>query len=151
MYRRLIILLTIAVMALCGCRVNNGDIGDYFGAWLLYSMTVDGEVPEDFNPEQTYWEFQNNIVQISRVSYMFEKKGRWGTWSEDDNTLLLNFTHYQEGYEPGSAQYRAPEWLGFPQNSIIPLTFVSRSSKRMELTWRDVEGKIYVYSLRKLW
>lgn len=150
MRHRLIILL-LPLLMFCSCRVNNGDIGDFFGSWLMESMTVDGEVPDDFNPELTYWEFQNNLVSISRVEFMYDKESRWGTWSEDGNHLLLNYTHYSQGLNPGTGQYTAPEWLGFPPNSVISLTFVTRSSKRMSLTWTDYEGHVYVYSLRKIW
>ncbi len=38
--------LTFAVCALIlsllsSCRMNNGDIGDFFGTWYMESMTVD--------------------------------------------------------------------------------------------------------------
>lgn len=138
-------------MTLAACRMNNGDIGDYFGSWLLYDMTVDGVTPESFNNEETFWEFQNNIIQISRVDEFYDKEGRWGTWSEEDGKLLLNFTHFDYGTNPGTGQYAAPEWIGFPKKGIITLTFVSRSSKHMTLSWHDSTGAIYIYSLRKIW
>lgn len=150
MRQRLTIIL-LAVMVFCSCKVNNGDIGDFFGSWLMYSMTVDGDIPEDFNPEQTYWEFQNNLICISRVEFMYDKESRWGTWSEDDNELRLNYTHCSQGLNPGTGQYRAPDWLGFPPNRVLSLSFVARSSNRMSLTWTDDNGRIYVYSLRKIW
>lgn len=150
MIQRFVIAL-ITIMSLASCRVNNGDIGDFFGSWLLYSMTVDGETPQNFDPEETFWEFQNNIIAISRVDYMYDKDSHWGTWSEDDGTLQLDYTHFESGVNPGSAQYSAPQWIGFPKRGIFQLTFVSRSSKHMTLSWHDSEGRIYVYSLRKIW
>ena len=150
MIKRFVIIF-ITLLALGACRTNNGDIGDYFGSWLLYDMTVDGVPPESFDNEETFWEFQNNIIQISRVDELYDKDGRWGTWSEDDGKLELNFSHYDFGTNPGTGQYAGPEWIGFPKKGIITLTFLSRSSKQMTLSWHDPAGAIYVYSLRKIW
>ena len=141
----------VTLLALASCRMNNGDIGDFFGSWLLYSMTIDGETPDKFNPEETFWEFQNNIIEISRVDFMYDKDGRWGTWSEDDDKLVLDFTHFEYGVNPGTIQFAGPEWIGFPKQGVISLTFVSRSSKHMTLSWHDTNGRIYVYSLQKIW
>ena len=145
MLKRLTIILTILI-AFCSCRVNNGDIGDYFGSWLLYDMKVDGETPDDFDPEQTFWEFQNNIIQISRVLFMYEKYGCFGTWGEKDGTLLLNFSHHDI-----NMSYGAPNWIGMVADEIMHLTINSRESKRMTLSWTSPTGRLYVYSLRKIW
>lgn len=150
MVKRLVIVF-ITILTLASCRMNNGDIGDLFGSWLLYSMTVDGEAPENFNSEETFWEFQNNIVSISRVYYMYDKDVHWGTWSEADGQLQLDYTHFESGVNPGTGQYSSPQWLGFPKRGIFQLKFVSRSSKRMTLSWYDSEGRMFVYSLRKIW
>ena len=150
MGRRLLMII-LPLLLFCSCRMNNGDIGDLFGSWLLYSMTVDGQTPEDFDAEETVWEFQNNIISISRVEFMYDKESRWGTWSEADGKLLLNYTHHEHGVNQGTAKYSAPEWLGFPPNQIIPLTFVERTSNRMSLTRTSENGEVYVYSLRKIW
>lgn len=150
MMKKLIFTFFIAVV-LCGCRFNNGDIGDFFGSWLLESMTVDGAEPEDFDGESTYWEFQNNIIRISRVSSYLDIESRWGTWIDDGSQLFLDFTHYEDGVDPGSGQYRAPEWLDMPQNEVIALTFEKRASRRMTLWRTDALGRRVVYSLRKIW
>lgn len=150
MLKKLSIILMI-LMALASCRVNNGDIGDFFGSWLLYDMKIDGETPEDFDPEATFWQFQNNIINIGRVEFMYEHFGHWGTWSEEGDQLLLNYTHHDGGNPPGEGEYQAPEWLGFTPNEILRLTFVSRSSGKMVLTWTNPDGLIYTYSLKKIW
>lgn len=151
MLKRFVSIFILFAVAISSCRVNNGDIGDLFGSWLLYSMTVDGETPEHFNPEETYWEFQNNIIEISRVGLMFDKEGRWGTWTEDDDRLTINYTHFEFGINPGTLQYAAPEWLGFPRKGVFALDIISRSSTRMILSWQDSSGSTFVYSLRKIW
>ncbi len=149
MIARLLIFVLLSVAAM-SCRTNNGDIGHLFGSWLLEDMTVDGETPEDFDPEVTFWSFQNNIIRISRVGFMYEHDDRWGTWTEEDNQLILNFTHHDNISAPGTYPYLAPQWLGFPANSLIPLEYVSHSSSRMVLKWQGVNGVTYIYSLRKI-
>ena len=52
--KKIISIMLVAVV-FCGCRMNNGDIGDFFGSWLLYSMTIDGKEAEGFDTESTYW------------------------------------------------------------------------------------------------
>lgn len=148
--KKIIFILLIAV-TMGSCRVNNGDIGDFFGSWLLYSMTVDGNEAPGFNPEETFWEFQNNIIEISRVDERFDKSGRWGTWSETDSDLLLDFTHSDDKYAPGTDIYQAPEWLYMPANEVIVLHFTERKATRMKLGWTDREGRLISYALRKLW
>lgn len=141
----------LVAVAFCGCRMNNGDIGDFFGSWLLYSMTIDGNEAENFDTESTYWEFQNNIIEISRVDSHYQKWGRWGTWVDDGDRLLLDYTHGDEDYAPGTDIYQASEWLYFPSNQIIVLNFVERQSKRMVLSMQDDKDRRIVYSLRKIW
>lgn len=145
------ILMLIAMLALCACRMNNGDIGDFFGSWLLYSMTVDGHEADGFDPEMTFWEFQNNIIEISQIDKYHEKSSRWGTWADTDGRLLLDFTHSEAGIAPGTDKYRAPEWLYFPENKVIDLELIERQPKRMILKWHDAEHNEIVYSLRKIW
>ena len=150
MLKRLTIIALLSVI-LSSCRVNNGDIGDYFGSWLLYDMKIDGETPSDFDGEQTFWEFQNNIVQISRVMFMYERDSRVGTWKETGEELLFDFAHHDDNHQAGTSKYRAPEWIGMVSDEIMHLTFDNRSSDRMTLSWHSPDGQLYTYSLRKIW
>lgn len=143
--------IIFAALTFCGCRVNNGDIGDFFGSWLVESLTVDGVTPDDFDDESSYWEFQNNIIKVTYVTDRLETIGRWGTWEDDGQHLLLDFTHCEDGYEPGTEMYQAPEWLYMPAGKVISLTFVSRSPKHMKLSFTDSDGRRIDYSLRKIW
>ncbi len=143
--------IAFLLLTLRACRVNNGDIGGCFGSWLLYDMKIDGETPDDFDPELTFWQFQNNIIDICRVEFMYDRVTHWGTWSEENGKLLLNFMHH-DGDEPsGIGGYSAPAWIGFTSDEIMSLTFVKRESNRMTLSWNSPDGHLYIYSLRKIW
>lgn len=151
MKSRISLLLIILIATLSSCTQNNGNIGPYFGSWLQYDMTIDGEKAPDFKTDETFWEFQNNIIEISRVDGMYEKNGRWGTWEERDGQLLLNFMHHDDQNQVGTSGYRAPEWLYFTSDAIIDLTIVSNKSGQMTLQWHDGDGRLICYYLRKIW
>lgn len=150
MIRRIGILF-IASFILSACRVNNGDIGNYFGSWLVYSVIIDGEPAPDFDSESTFFEFQNNIIFVTTVDKYYDKSYRVGTWSEDDGFLYLDFTHSSANIEAGTDWFQAPEWLYFPSNKVIPLKLFNASSSRMELIYNDSEGRVIQYYLRKIW
>ena len=149
-----ILLIISIILSLAACQ-NDGRIGSLFGTWGLASMTVNGAPAEDVDPELTTWSFQNNIVRIVLDGPHHAWTDRTGTWSrtsrDGKNYLELDFTHGEDDIAPGSGPYKAPEWLGFPENRVVPLEFVKDSSREMILTWTDDDGKVYVYTLKKTW
>lgn len=147
----ILLLFVIPTFLFSGCRINNGDIGPLFGSWLLYSMTVDGQTPDDFSDDSTFWEFQNNIIAITQVDSHFQKHSRFGTWTEDDHTLYLDFTHSTAEYPSGTGSYQAPEWLYMPSGTVIPLIFINANSDHMSLSFNDNSGHTIIYNLRKIW
>lgn len=148
------LLITALIFGFVSCQ-NDGHIGSLFGTWGLMSMTVDGVAPEEFDPSLTTWSFQNNIIRIVLNSENHGWADRTGTWEKESTGgkryLNLNFTHGEDGIEHGTGNYRAPEWLGFPENKIIPLEFVKDSSREMILSWTSDEGHVHIYTLRKTW
>lgn len=151
--KKTLFLLTI-LLSLAACQ-NDGHIGSLFGTWGLQSMTVDGVAPDDFDPSLTTWSFQNNIVRIVLNGDHHAWTDRTGTWEKTSrsgkNYLDLNFTHGSDDVPAGTGGFRAPEWLGFPENKIIPLEFIKDSSREMILTFTSDEGHVYTYTLRKTW
>ena len=142
------------MLSLCACK-NEGNIGPLFGTWALTDITVNGEKPADFIKGQTTWSFQNNIVRIVFDLGPSEYDARVGSWektaSEGHKYLEFNFTHSQDGVEPGTGPYLAPEWLGWPTNRIIRLEYVKDSSREMVLTWMSDGGDSFTYTLKKTW
>lgn len=146
-----VIIAFIASFSFQSCRVNNGDIGDLFGSWLVYDMTVDGTTPADFNPALTYFEFQNNILFITRVDDRYDKYLNVATWTRHDDILSLNFTHSDKNQPAGTGSYAAPEWLLMPSDTILDLHIFNPSSSHMTLSFTDLQGRIITYQLRKIW
>lgn len=138
-------------MTLVACQ-NNGDIGDFYGTWSVSELTVDGEPDSEFAQDSTFFNFQNNIISVERLLDEYGDLERYvGTWSEVGNSLLLDFTHYDNDHAPGQGIYHAPEWLYLPENSIAELEFIERKSRSMTLRYITDEGKEIVYALKKTW
>lgn len=138
--------------ALQGCTSNDGNIGPWFGSWSLTGMTADGTVPADFTPGATVWEFQADVVHITRrADHSTLDRSSWGTWSESSDLLILDFTHSQTGVAPGTGDYSAPTWLGLPANAVSELTIVSHPGRQMRLSFNSPEGVTYQYTLEKTW
>ncbi len=143
-------LLYILLLTVCtACTQNNGYIGSLFGTWALTSMTVNGETPKTFKSDDTFWSFQNTIINVQQVADHYQYVSHYGTWEESDGQLLLNFTHSDDVNAAGEGPYLAPTWIGFPKNEIVELTYVTKKSRHMELTWTNRDGDVFYYILTK--
>lgn len=151
MTKTVFITLLSLVISLTACQ-NNGDIGDYFGTWAVSEMTVDGTPAPDFTPDITFFSFQNNIVFVERLVDTYDDLERYaGTWVDTGDVLRLNFTHSDDAHQPGQGVYHAPDWLYFPENSVIDLKFLEKKSRSMTLQYTTDEGATIVYTLKKTW
>lgn len=136
---------------LSGCRMNNGDIGDFFGTWYVASMTVDGEPDPALDPDRLFWSFQNNLICITITYDHHDSVDHWGSWQEKDDMLYLDFTHHEADTPGGQPPYVAPDILRFPVNSVVALHETKRTSRSMILDWTDDSGHRIVYELKKTW
>ncbi|MDE6276830.1 MAG: lipocalin-like domain-containing protein [Muribaculaceae bacterium] len=144
----------ILALVVCSCQ-NDGHIGNLFGTWSLTEMTVNGQVPEDFESGQTTWNFQNNIIVIILELPHYEYVDRTGTWEKSTSggkkQLILNYTHSEPNIAPGTNLYEAPTWLGFPKNEVFSLDYVKDTGREIILTRTTDSGDKYVYTLKKTW
>ncbi len=148
--------LTVALCALIlsllpSCRMNNGDIGDFFGTWYMESMTVDGEPNPELPHERLFWSFQNHLICITITTDHHDSLDSWGSWQDEDGLLYLDFTHSEGDGDGGLPPYAAPAVLMFPPNSVVALRFAERSPRQMRLEWTDDAGRRIVYELKKTW
>jgi hypothetical protein len=148
---KIIMLYFALAIFLTGCVTNNGDIGLYYGSWALDAITIDGSADASWNSngEWTTWSFQNNIVCISRNNELGEQDERWGTWTETDGKLLLDYRHSDDNAAAGTSQYAAPSWIYIAKNVVTALNIESQTSKVMTLSQTDGQGRKIVYTLRK--
>lgn len=133
------------------CTQNGGDIGPLFGSWHLESMTCDGEPFAQPAGTDTFWNFQGHVVIAILSKGMYETLDFTGTWEQRDGLLVLDYTHSSDNAAPGTQHYRAPYWMGFPENEVIDLTIIKLDNSTMMLSWTSAQGRKYNYNFKKTW
>jgi hypothetical protein len=148
--------LMLAVVAIVMCGVmsgcqNNGDIGPWYGSWLLTEMTVDGEpYTKPFEGDLfVYWSFQNGIVSVTRTDKFYNMDVTYGRWEATDTELLLNFDNTDDLDEDNSSRYGAPTYLLMDPNAVEHLQFVSNNWKTMVLSYVNAQGQKIIYTIKK--
>lgn len=142
-------LLTGAAVA--GCADNNGDIGLWYGVWALESVKVNGTPDTSFDNDGSWtnFQFQNNIVCISRNTALHEKTECWGTWRQQDDRLLLDFGHHDGANPPGTGIYAAPGWIFMTSGTVNSLQIIQAAGKSMTLAMTAADGRQIEYRLKK--
>lgn len=143
--------LFLTLLFFSDCQ-NNGYIGYKFGVWRIDSYIADGQLITDELVSNTTIAFQGEVINV--VALNDEYMGsfdQYGSWSEDGNTLYLNFTHSDNNRPVGSDFYSAPFWLGWTSSQIMTFEVEKHSSR--DMTWRYVspEGVLNIYKLHKTW
>lgn len=140
------VVTAVATLASTGCTQNNGDIGDWFGEWHLRSIEINGAADNGYSGDML-WKFQNNIVEMIVVSG-HTHTGHYGTWSEADGKLILNFTHSDNLHEAGTGKYAPPAQTHLPA-AVVALNIVKLSSSEIILKYEAESGDMIIYTLRK--
>lgn len=148
MKRTLIYMMAAITLLISSCQ-NDGHIGPLFGTWRVDSYTRDGvEVTMDY---ATTFSFQNNIVEVNRLlDNLGDYTRGTGTWSEDGNYLILDFTHYDSDTPAGTGIYSAPSWLGMTSSEVMKMVRII-DGRNMTWTWTAPDGAVCVYHLHKTW
>lgn len=132
-----------------GCTRNNGDIGDLFGIWRLESITADGEEIEFLEGETRAltWSFQSHIILIRTIYDYNESGGFFGTWTKENSVLILNFTHE---IESGAGGFRPPTVLHLNPDGITTLSIHTLTSRHLDVSHVNTDGKEYRYKFKKV-
>lgn len=148
-YTRMMLLTAVLLLAAAttGCD-NNGDIGRWYGSWLLQEITVDGRPYTSWQSDDSWttFAFQNNIVLVQRTNDTHDDLDvAWGTWTETNGTITMNFTHRDD--TDNQYIYLPPAWIGFEPGET---TFtISGPDKALILTTTHTDGSQWAYRLRK--
>ncbi len=141
-----VLMATVLTLA-TGCTRNNGDIGLFFGSWLLTEIKADGTTDEDY-AGNAVWAFQSGVVKMTMVYPWHETSGYFGTWSEHDGYLELDYTHSSADMEAGTGDYSFPPGLHLPAYGRVTMRIDRLTSKEMELSYSS-DGAEYTYNLKK--
>ena len=144
-----LISFTFIILFACSCTRNNGDIGDYFGTWKLNQISINSENDATYKGN-LFWGFQSTVFMMKEVNDTTHTKlEHWGTWEENDNKLLLDFTHSDNNNPQGSTKYSPAKATHLPANAISTLDIIKITGKEMKLQYTDSLGNIYNYDLTK--
>lgn len=119
---------TLLLIAATSCTQNNGDISPWFGYWRMTALTIDGE-PDPAYDGMISWSFQNNIVSINTYDIHHTYSESYGTWSCDDKTLSIDYTH-SDGQGDKAYLYTAPAIMRIPADRPVDFEIVSQSGRR---------------------
>lgn len=144
------LLLASVFILMTGCTHNDGDIGPWFGTWQLENVMIDDKPEEDYHHD-IFWQFQNTVFCMRKVTEMHDAYPRWGTWQEtDDNTTLqLDFTHHDDTHPEGSTIYTPFPETHIKADGVTRLKIVEMSRSKLHLQHTADDGITYSYYLKK--
>ena len=145
------LLLTVLLLA-AGCTRHHGDIGEFFGDWRLDRITADGEEmllypdTDESYPILYTWAFQSTVIRINSIYTHNRLLDCYGTWSESDGILELNFT-YSDNEEGTEYLYTPPKILHLSPDGITRLNIERLADKKMIVSHVGEDGVKYTYYL----
>lgn len=145
-YFRILIAAIAACIISAGCTRNNGSIGEWFGEWKMQSVEING-TDDDTYKGDVLWKFQNNIVEMVVVDGHSHTE-HYGTWSDSDGELILNFTHSDDLTPAGTGKYAPPAQTYLPA-AIVSLKVIKLSSSEIVLQYAPDGSTTIIYTLRK--
>ncbi|MDE7407637.1 MAG: lipocalin-like domain-containing protein, partial [Muribaculaceae bacterium] len=120
---------------------NGGDIGPYFGQWKLESITIDGEIDDEYTGN-VFWQFQENVIDILEIVDLHGVIQHFGTWSADGTVLTLQYTYGDSHWPSGTGPYAPPASVHLP-SGIFSMNVISVSSGKMKLSYQSHDGVVY--------
>lgn len=140
----LTVLLTAATTS--SCTQNDGHIGRWFGFWRLETITVDGE-PDTAYDSNIVWAFQGDIIQISLMLPGHDLDSGYGTWTDGDGALTINFDY--RSAEP--TDYDLPAAMHLGSKGTYRFAISDDHGNRLTLTTTNPDGRRIAYRLARVY
>ena len=83
-----ILIALLALVGLSGCTHNEGDIGPWFGTWMV----------EDITGGASDFEFQGKMCTVIYIDNKHNQLVDYGTWSEDGDKMTISFPDENVAY-----------------------------------------------------
>lgn len=145
------IIAAIFCIFLASCTQNNGNIGKYFGAWALCSLTVDG-TEQSLLPEDARYgtmSFQGSVVRFQLVYSADCISETYATWTDTDNEIHFDFNNSNDE-TPQAQAFTHRAWLGFSGMDVsVKVTRLNGSHLDFQRT--DNEGRQWRYAFERTW
>lgn len=129
----------MAAIAISSCTRNDGDIGPWFGTWRIESISIDGTARPDYAPPYLFAKFQSSIIQFiepddtEHIALCYT-----GTWTQDDDRLLLDFTW---------GLSTPPAVTGLPCEATLDI--LKLTGREIRLAYHADDGSVITYILKK--
>ncbi len=140
----------ILTLLLGGCFHNDGDIGVYFGSWVIEKVEVDGVADADYDGH-TMISFQSSLFDLTDVD---SGATIMGLWSEKGSELTLRGAEETASVKDPAGAPLFPPTTGFGRGDnddlTVTLDIVKKTKKQMIWTRTDSEGRKWRYVLRHL-
>lgn len=137
-------LLALTLLA-GGCTKNDGDIGEWFGMWLVERIDVNSEEMTDYTGNVVL-KFQGGVMESSTLLPYHEQVSYFANCRIEPDALIVGTgsnTEWPAGF--------APE-LMLPVGADLRLEVTAFSANRAVLRWNDAgSGNIYDYYLKKIY
>lgn len=142
-------LMAMALLALTymagGCTHNDGDIGDWFGMWLVERIEVDSEEVAGYSGNVVL-KFQGGVMESSTMMPYHEQVSYFANCRIESDALIVGVgsgAEWPDGF--------APE-LMLPAAAELRLQVTAFGGGRAVLRWNDAaNGNVYDYYLKKLY
>lgn len=144
------LLLALFPILLLSCSHNNGGPHELYGTWQLESIEVDGKTVNTYQGN-FFWKFQADIILIQEVDDISHSyKDHFGTYSysENNNTLTLNFIHSDNDNPASTGQYAPPQAI-FITEPVTVFDIIILKGKTMTLQFTAPSGQQFIYNLSR--
>lgn len=94
------------------------------------------------------------MVRVDTAPGANEREDAYGTWSEKDGTLLLDFSYSDDRNPPvagnaGTGKYAPFAETHIPYGEVSALVIESASGNSKTLRYFSPDGRTYTYKIRK--
>ena len=135
-----IAIYVVALMLLCSCTHNDGDIGPLFGTWQLTEREVNMVDVEESLPavDELFWSFQSSVVRMTHVYSTSRQESVYGNWELRGDVMTLEFP---DSEQPMLEEFLLPRWC---EVEVIELT-----GKNLTVVWHSDDGGEVKYKFKK--
>ena len=123
-----LLLAATALVTLCGCTHNDGDIGLWFGLWHLDTIEVDGTPASDYDGN-TYFMFQGKVFCVRNVkesTHTYDES--YARWQQSDDRQAMTITFADDRFVPTVT-------AAVPLERVTTFTVISLTSSEMVLEY----------------
>lgn len=134
----------LALLSLSACTHNNGDIGIWFGTWMVEQITNEQTGQQAQYDGTLVMQFQGDVATIRQTTTNHDELVDYGTWQHEADRLTITFPDPDVAYDHVLEQV-----LGVPLGQQYAFTVLHSDAKRLTLSLTDHNGQPWQLRLRK--